>query len=470
MRKKSILIADDQREIVDILADRVKQNYNKVHIAYTGESAIEIVKKYRDEIELVILDLDFGVKKMDGMQVLKGIKAVNADISVVILTGNGTISKAVQAIKLGASDFIEKDYMIDEKVSLSLDKVHKINRIVSENRLLKTQKERLESENRALKQAAQARYRIVGQSKALTRILDHVRRISSIPRPVLITGERGTGKELIAALIHYEGDRKSRPFVKVNCGALQETLLESELFGHEKGAFTGASEQKIGKFETADGGTLLLDEIGNISPGFQKKILRVLEYQEFERVQGNKTIKVDVRVIAATNSDLTEEIKKGQFRPDLYDRLSFDVIHLPSLRDRKEDIALLSDYFIESFSKEVPSIFIKRLSAKALQKLNDYDWPGNVRELKNIIERAMTIADGDTIESEDIQVNADWTQTVQAQGSDGFEETVRKVEIRLLMNALQAKNWNQKDAAELLGLSYDKFRYYFRKYDLKGSK
>jgi transcriptional regulator with GAF, ATPase, and Fis domain len=348
---------------------------------------------------------------------------------------------------------------------------------VRERRRLEGENRELRAANRRLREKEERRLTIVGTSSPVRDIQAKIERVARVPRPVLILGERGTGKELVAAAIHRLSPRAQRPFVAVNCAAVTETLLESELFGHEPGAFTGATKRKEGKFEQADGGTLFLDEIGNMSLEFQQKILRVLEYPRFERVAGARTIEVDVRVIAATNADLADAMAAGKFRRDLYDRLSFEVIHLPPLRDRMEDVPALAAHFLGMFCFDVPGIVAREFTGDALARLCGYDFPGNVRELKNVVERAAyaceTVALGD----------ADVARALPPRGSEqGAVETVAFVddpnlplpervqafERALCTDALERARWNQREAAELLGLTYDQFRHLYRKYGLKG--
>lgn len=284
---------------------------------------------------------------------------------------------------------------------------------------------------------------------------------------MLIQGERGTGKELIAAALHHGSDRRERPFVKLNCAALSETLLESELFGHEKGAFTGATDLRRGRFESADGGTLFLDEVGNTSLEFQKNVLRVIEYQEFERIGSTKTLKVNVRVVAATNADLPEGIAAGRFRADLYDRLRFTVIPLPPLRERPEDITLLVEFFAVQLCREVPSIALRSFSPAALASLAAYPWPGNVRELKFAVERALCVARGREVATEDLPPEVQGRMP-QAADPGSFDEKLGVLEAGLLRRALEQAGGSQKQAAQDLGLTYDRFRHLLRRHALIG--
>ena len=307
------------------------------------------------------------------------------------------------------------------------------------------------------------RYAIVGQSQAIRKVVADADRLASVPRPVLIRGERGTGKELIAARLHYSGSRAGAAFVTVNCGELTQELLSAELFGHEKGAFTGADETRLGKLEQADGGTLFLDEVANMSPRFQEHILRVIEYQQFTRVRGTGPINVDVRVLAATNADIETMLASGEFRHDLYDRLAFAVIEVPPLRKRREDIPLLIQHFERSFLREIPNLDWQGFSPEAIEEMCDYYWPGNIRQLRNLVERVM-ILDHDGY----VQVH-ELPPEITSLGSAGqtFPERVAAFEQQQLLGALKSANFSLVDAARSLGLTYDQFRYYYRKYKLR---
>jgi len=303
-------------------------------------------------------------------------------------------------------------------------------------------------------------------------VMAKVERVAPVPRPVLVLGPRGTGKELVARAIHALSPRASEPFITINCAAVAESLLESELFGHEEGAFTGATKQKEGKFELADGGTLFLDEIGNMSMDFQAKILRVLEYQRFERVAGSESIQVNVRVIAATNLDLKQAIAAGTFRADLYDRLSFEVLQLPPLAQRLDDVPVLAAYFLARFRQEVAGIAVKEISADALDRFAQYDYPGNVRELKNVFERAVYMAQGEVLTEADVDGAlpphevADPGLPFADDPARTLPERVEAFEAWLCRGALERTRFNQKEAAQLLGLTYDQFRQRYRKYGL----
>jgi DNA-binding NtrC family response regulator len=328
----------------------------------------------------VIHDLDLGAGRRTGIDICKPIRARKPELPIIILTGHGTIDDAVAAVKAGAADFITKDPYLEDKLEISVEKVERIIKHALDRKRLEQENSKLRATNERLRKAA-GRWEIVGDSQAMRTVMTKIEKVAPVPRPVLVLGPRGTGKELGARAIHMLSPRASEPYITINCAAVAESLLESELFGHEEGAFTGATKQKEGKFELADGGTLFLDEIGNMSLEFQAKILRILEYQRFERVAGSDSIQVDVRVIAATNVDLRSAMDEGRFRRDLYDRLAFEVIDLPPLRDRLDDIPVLAMHFLERFKEEVSGLRVQGISEAALERLTAYDFPGNVREL-----------------------------------------------------------------------------------------
>ena len=471
-----VLIADDQREVRDLLADKLRARGKQTEVFSSGRELLASVKADGETVELVVLDLDFGAGEPDGLEILTQLREVRAELPVIILTGKGSVDSAVAAVQGGAADFIEKDLFVEDKLELSMEKVERMLHVLRENARLRAENETLGAENESLgaenvfyRSELGSRYRIVSASPKVEAILQQIEQIASIPRPVLVRGERGSGKELIAAALHYGGARAERPFVKLNCAALSETLLESELFGHEKGAFTGASDTRRGRFETADGGTLFLDEIGNTTLEFQQNLLRVLEYQEFERIGGNRTIKVDVRVVAATNADLETEIAEGRFRADLYDRLRFTEVLLPPLRERREDVRPLVEYFARELEREVPSIPVRPFGAEALTTLETYSWPGNVRELKFAVERALCVARGEVVAVADLPPEVGGMQVGGNPMAGGtFDEQTTAIERGILQRALDGCGGSQKDAAAALGLTYDRFRHILRKHQLTG--
>ena len=377
-----ILIIDDEQYILDSLKDIFEDEGYTVLTSLSGYEGIKIIETENPDIVL----LDIWLKDIDGIEILKRVKSVYEDLPIIMISGHGTIETAVQCTKLKAFDFIEKPLNL-EKVLITVKNALEFKRIKEENVFLK--KSFLKDEI------------ILGNSGPIKRLLEDIEKIAPTDSWVLITGENGTGKELVAKLIHKKSRRKDKPFIDVNCAAIPEELIESELFGHEKGSFTGATEQKKGKFDLANKGTLFLDEIGDMSLKTQAKILRILQEQRFERVGGTEVIEVDVRVIAATNKNLEEEIKKGNFREDLYYRLNVVPIHVPPLRERVEDIPVLAKYFLNKFSYEKDGKN-RRLTDSAIKALQNYYWPGNVRELKNLMERIVILIEKEEITDTDI--------------------------------------------------------------------
>lgn len=385
---EKILVVDDQEEIRNLLAEVLSRRGSETTTASSAEDAIEMLAKPENEFDLMIMDYDFG-NKMNGLEALGKIKKIKPELSIIMLTGKGSVPLAVSAMKQGASDFVEKDFYLEEHIEVSLQRLNNLINLYATNRELRKETEYYRNE---LKE----KYNMVGDSPKFREVLEQIKSIASIPRPVLVRGERGTGKELIAAAIHQGGIRKRGPFITINCAALAEGLLECELFGQEENAFTGSAFRE-GRFVLANKGTLFLDEIGNMSLDFQTKMLRVIEYQQFERVGGGKTIKVDVRIIAATNANLESDMKNGKFREDLYDRLAFETIYVPPLRERKSDIEPLCYHFMKKLSEEIPGVKPKAISPEALDLMLKYDWHGNIRELKYVIERITYKLEGDTI-------------------------------------------------------------------------
>src|SRR5688500_18129012 len=436
-----ILVADDhdslRRGIVRALSDA----RHDVDEAPNGNVAIE--RLHDGQYDVVLSDLKMGGS--DGMDVLRTAKSLQPNTAVILMTAFGSIHTAVEAMKIGAFDYVQKPFEIEE-MELKIAKAIEHRRLKHEIEYLRhTQQDIYDFD------------RIVGASGALQSVLTVVKKVAKSNTTVLIRGETGTGKELIAGAIHHNSLRAARNFVKVNCAALQENLLESELFGHEKGAFTGADRQRIGRFEQADGGSLFLDEIGDMSASTQAKILRVLQEHEFERLGGTRTIKVDVRLIAATNPHLSSIVTHGQFREDLYYRLNVVTIEMPPLRERKEDVAALAGFFIKRFSGELKKK-IEGLEPEALKLLMRYHWPGNIRELENAIERAMLLADGSHIATEDLRLGDTGAAGSPRDGASVVKIPptgipLEEIERVALIEALKMSNWVQKDAAELLAIS-----------------
>lgn len=465
-----ILVADDQVEVLDMLIRSLADDERSVQAFSTGREALDYLKKHADEVGLAILDLDFGPGEPDGLEILPQMLKVVPDLPVIMLTGQGTVDTAVAALRLGATDFIEKDFYIEDKIELSLEKLDRMRQALRENARLRAEVADLGRQNQFYRDEFGKRYRVIGTSLQMQQVLNQAYAVASIPRPALILGEPGTGKELVAAAVHYGGTRKDRPFVKVNCAALSDQLLEAELFGHEKGAYTGATEARMGKFEAADGGTIFLDEIGNTTPEFQQNVLRAIEYQEIQRVGSPTPITVNVRIIAATNADLEKDIAEGRFRQDLYDRLRFEVLRIAPLRERREDISALADYFVEQIVQEVPGLKKRAFSKAALDHMLAYHWPGNVRELKFAAERAACMAQGEVIELHDLSPEITQRTLMVGDTGEGFEAQIRAFELGLLRGKLNEVNWNQREAAKQLQLSYDQFRHLYRKYKLGKGK
>jgi len=375
----SILIVDDEEAILSSLSSILQDEGYEVAVAKSG---VEALRAYTtDPPDLMILDI--WMPEMDGLETLKRLKELMPHAQVMMMSGHGSIETAVKAIKLGAYDYIEKPLSL-ENVTLRVK--HAL------------EQHRLEQENRSLRTTVQRKFELVGQSPAMQQLRQLIETAGPTNSRVLIGGENGTGKELVARAMHLQSPRADRPFVAVNCAAIPETLIESELFGHEKGSFTGATSMKRGQFEQADGGTLFLDEIGDMSLNTQAKVLRVLQEQQFTRVGGTKLMKVDVRVLAASNKDLMKEIEKGTFREDLYYRLNVVPIVVPPLRERKEDIPLLIRHFMKLHAEE-QGLRMKEVAPEAMAVFQQYEWPGNIRELRNLIERLMIMVPGNSIDA-----------------------------------------------------------------------
>ena len=469
----TIVCVDDQAEVRRLLAEVFKARGRDVQPFDDGEAAIAWLAAH--EAEMVVLDLDLGMGKRTGIEICKSLRAAHPDLPIIILTGHGTIDDAVLAVKAGAVDFLTKDPYLEDKLEISVDKVERILHHINERRRLEDKNQALRATNERLRKLAGKRWQIVGDSPPVRAVLSKIERVAPVPRPVLVLGPRGTGKELVARAIHTLSPRASEPFITINCAAVPENLLESELFGHEQGAFTGATKQKEGKFELADGGTLFLDEIGNMSMDFQAKILRVLEYQRFERVAGSESIQVNVRIIAATNADLRAAITAGTFRADLYDRLAFEVITLPALAERLADVPVLAAYFLSLFRQEVAGITVKEITPEAFARLARYDYPGNVRELKNVVERAIYMAQGERLTAADVDgaLPPEAHDAAVPVGNGFVDDPARPLvdrveafEAYLCKDALERTRFVQKEAAAALGLSYDQFRQRYRKYGL----
>ena len=449
MAKPTILVVDDEALIRWSLTERLKSEGYELLEAETGAAALE---QLPEGVDLVLLD--YRLPDTDGVSVLRKIKEFDPDILVILLTAYASVETAVEAMKLGAYHFANKPFNLDEVVA-TVERALETTRLRREVRQYRTNAAR-----------PYGLHSIVGSSPSMTALRHLVARVASSPAStVLLTGESGTGKDLVAKVIHYTSDRAARPFMNITCSALPEQLLESELCGHERGAFTDARLQKRGLLETADGGTVFLDEIGEMVPALQAKLLRFLEEKAFKRVGGAHDIRVDVRVVAATNRNLEEEVAKGRFRSDLYYRLNVLPISIPPLRSHAEDVPLLVEYFIDGFNTE----FRKRVQGAnpaAIAVLERYGWPGNVRELRNVVERAMLLSDSQRLEARDFAA----LSTTVGSGED-FELPAKGVDLEelersLVVQALKRAAGNQTKAAALLGLNRDQIRYRIEKFGL----
>jgi len=449
----TVLVVDDEKNYLVVLEDLLEEAGYEVATASSGAQAIEVIQKI--PVDTVLSDIK--MPGMSGIELLDAIKALDADLPVILMTAYAEVDQAVKAMKNGALDHIQKPF--DNR-----DIRRAVARGVERRSLIKNIR-RLEAELGTIWG------NIVGKSKAMETVLSLMKRVADTPTTVLIVGESGTGKELIARGIHKASSRSHAPFVSINCAAVPENLLESELFGYEKGAFTGAVSLKQGKFEFADGGSLFLDEVGEMSLNLQVKLLRVLQEQEFQRVGGNKDIKVDVRIIAATNKDLREEVDAGRFRADLFFRLNVVSIDVPPLRDRREDISVLVAHFLKKFGERLGRQ-IREVDADVMGALYKYPWPGNVRELENVVERALVLSRGPAIGPDDLPPEIRECQAIE-HGIDtliseerGLTETLDTIEERMIRQALDKAGNVQAQAAKTLGISRSNLQYKMKKYGL----
>ncbi|MCS7280218.1 MAG: sigma-54 dependent transcriptional regulator [Desulfobacterota bacterium] len=443
----SILVVDDEEIVRESLKEWLLDDGYKVD---TAEDGFQALAKMREKpYDIAIIDLK--MPKMDGLELMERMKEVTPETKVIMITAYATVHTAVQAIKMGAYDYLVKPCN-PEEISLLIQRLIESQSLVKEVTYLR---KRLEEQYRF--------HDLVSKSHKMQKIFEFAKTIANSSSNVLILGESGTGKELLARAIHNEGPRAKYPFVAVSCVALPETLLESELFGHEKGAFTDAIAQKKGKFEIADKGTIFLDEIGDISPKLQLSLLRVIQEKEIVRVGGEKPIKLDVRIIAATNRDLKKLVHEGKFREDLYYRLNVITIEIPPLRERKEDIPVLVNHFIEKFNVELKKN-VQKVSEDAMKMLVKYNWPGNVRELENVIERAMVVCKDNIIRKEDIGVLDKDEEYFNLP-----DKTLRSVEREHILRVLKENDWNIQRSAEILGIDRATLYNKIKKYNLKQS-
>jgi DNA-binding NtrC family response regulator len=453
MEKARILLAEDEKTQRDLLEGFLKKEGFSVDAAGNGKEALLRLEENLFDIVLV----DYKMPEMDGLQTLKEIRKRYVDLPVVMMTAYGTVETAVASMKEGAFDYLTKPIDLEELL-LKLQKLMERSGLIRENRELRTRlRERYTFAN------------IVYGSPKMEDVMGLIARVAPSQATVLVLGESGTGKELIANAIHYASPRSAKPLIKVSCSAFPETLLESELFGHEKGAFTGATQRRIGRFEEADAGTIFLDEIGDLSPGIQLKLLRILQEKEFQRLGSNFTLRTDVRVITATHRNLEEAVKKGLFREDLYYRLNVISISLPSLRERREDIPPLTDHFLKKYSKENQKSILD-ISREARALLLRYPYPGNVRELENIIERAVVLCRGDVITTQDLPFHLQEGRSESAEFTKkekGLPESLEEIEKDLILKALHQHQWVQTKAAESLRISERVLRYKIKKYKIR---
>ncbi|HET6515712.1 MAG TPA: sigma-54 dependent transcriptional regulator [Thermodesulfovibrionales bacterium] len=449
-----VLVVDDEPLQRDILKTILSEEGYETHAASSGEEALKLVKTYNPDVVLT----DLKMEGMDGVELLERIKSQKLSPEVLIMTAYGTIPSVVEAMQRGAYGYLEKP-LAKDRVLLN------VKHALEKSDLLR--------KNQELQRALTERFSIegiVGHSKVMDDVIHIIRKVSHSPVTVLILGESGTGKELVARAIHYNSPRSTKPFTAINCAAIPESLLESELFGYEPGAFTGATTRKTGLFEASNGGTMFLDEVGDLPPMTQSKILRVLQEREVRRIGGRDSIKVDVRIIAATNKDLEKEMKNSRFREDLYYRLRVVAIDLPPLRERDEDIPDLVAYFLERYNNEFGKR-IKGIEESAMKSLIEYHWPGNIRQLESVIERAVLMCESDSIRLKDIKSELRSSHQHDAFDIEIPEEGINFEELEkdLLKKAMNKANNVAAKAARLLGMSYKTFWYRWEKFNLEGS-
>ncbi len=460
----TILVVDDEPNYLIVLSELLKDEGFEVFSAQNGKKAFDIV--LNTDLDLVITDMQMPV--MDGLELIKAVKSHNKDLPIIMITAYGEVEKAVKAMQAGAFNYLTKPFENDELVV-------SIKKAIEHYLLAK--------ENKRLRNEVQTRFgfaNMIGKNKKMLQLYSMIEKVAPTPTSVLVTGESGTGKELVARAIHYHSPRQKKPFISINCAALPEALLESELFGHEKGAFTGAISLRKGRFELADGGTLFLDEIGDMALSLQAKLLRILQEQVFERVGGSRELRVDVRILTATNKDLKEEVGKGNFREDLFYRLNVLHLHLPPLRERSDDIPLLVNHFIKKDAEQLNKPTLE-ITADALRFLTTLPWEGNIRELENVIERASILCIDDCIEISDVQpdtgndlqtpvqpLNIDINRMVPA--NTRLPDMLDAIEEKMLKEALEKTSNVQTRAAKLLGITKSLLQYKMKKFGLKKKK
>lgn len=452
MSVEKIMVVDDDALGREYLCETLKRGGYDVTGVGNGQQAVSRIGK--EDFDMVFMDMK--MPGMDGMEALEKIKGISQETVVILMTAYGTIESAVEAMRKGAYDYIIKPFSPDQ-IELLISRVNERQKLIAENKYW-----------RSASNVDEKSEPVYSKNSKMSQIYEQLKKIAQSKASVLIQGESGTGKELVARAIHYFSPRRDKPFIRVNCAALAESLLESELFGHERGAYTGAVAKRIGRFELANEGTLLLDEVSEISPNIQAKLLRVLEEEEFERVGGEKTIKIDVRIVATTNRDLAMEIQKGTFREDLFYRLNVVPIHLPPLRERREDIPLLANTYLEKYSSENNSS-VKSIEKRAMDYLSQYNWPGNVRELKNIVQRAVVMGSSEELGLENFTSIIDTKRFTHAIGNDPAnirknDQSIEDAERDLIFTTLEKTGGNKTKAAELLKITTRTLRNKLNKY------
>ncbi|MBP7586193.1 MAG: sigma-54-dependent Fis family transcriptional regulator [Spirochaetes bacterium] len=443
-----ILIVDDEKNIIKTVSAILQDEDHIVYSAGSGEEALAFLRK--NDVDLIILDV--WLPDIDGVEILERVKKTSPEVAVLMISGHGSIDMAVKATKMGAFDFLEKPPSMERIITAVNNALEQI---------------RLKRENLRLLKDSVQEDEMIGDSKAMAEVKAVIDKAASTNARVFISGDNGTGKELVAKAIHRKSLRADKAFIKVNCAAIPDELIESELFGHEKGSFTGAVNRRLGKFEVANKGTLFLDEVCDMSASAQAKVLRVLQEQQFERVGGNETITVDVRVISATNIDVKKAIDEGKFREDLYYRLNVIPVYVPSLSERKDDIPLLADYFLEKFSKE-HGLGTKEISPEGIEFLTGYSWPGNVREMKNIIERLSIMVPKDVIGPDDIRehLESDEHEVTPQRDISSFKKARERFEKEFIVEALRKNGKNISQTAQELGIERTNLHRKIKQYNI----